>query len=135
MIFWITVWVLTSIVITLLFLMEMINGSLEWRFWLITILILFLVISMVFAIGAYQQSIQFCAEFNQVKNIANQLTTENQELTYLSQVINYNHYLQLYQAKAKQLGIFSPYCRELLKLEDIQLKYYDISIYTWEQYP
>ena len=135
MIFWITVWILTSIAVILLFLMEMINGSLEWRFWLITILIIFLVMSMVFVIGAYRQSIQFCTKFNQVKNTANQLTTQNQELTYLSQVINYNHYLQLYQAKAKRLGIFSPYCRELLKLEDIQLKYYDTSIYTWEQYP
>ena len=59
MIAWGIIWVILLAIITLLILQEIINGTIEIRFWIIVLLIFALILVPICTIGRYNQSKQY----------------------------------------------------------------------------
>lgn len=130
MIFWISLWIIIGACLLIIIPMEIINGSLEWRFWICVILILFLIISPIFVCQAHENSKHFYESYVALENRVQNLS-ENQEYMVLGEAMNYNYYLYQYQTKIHNWGIFSPYYRDIKTLKPIQLKTFDMSNYRW----
>lgn len=130
MVAWIILWVIIGLVLLVIVPMEIINGSLEWRFWICVALIFFLICSPIFVCQAYENSKQFYESYvaleNRVKNL-----NENQEYMVLGEAINYNYYLYQYQNKIHNWGILAPYYSGINTLKPIQLKTFDMNSYRW----
>lgn len=134
MIAWGIVWFLIALVVGLLMAMELINGSIEKRFWICVLLILVLIIIPCFTIQEYIQSIDFYKDYIAFyEKINSQELTESQEYTLLGQAINYNYWLHLHQSRFHKWGVFAPTYMKIKELPTIQLKYFDMDKYRfWE---
>lgn len=113
--------------------MEVVNGSIESRFWICFVLIIFLIFIPIFTLGAYNNSKDFVYRY---EGFAEKVQTfdESKEYLYIGTAIDYNYHLYIYQSRTKKLGIFAPYCRDIYKLKPIQLKNFDMTSYAWWEY-
>lgn len=130
MIAWGIIWIILLAIITLLILQEVINGTIEIRFWIIILLIFALILVPICTIGRYNQSKQFYQNYTQFQSIVAQLEPD-QEYGYLGEAMNYNNYLHNYKISIEKWGIFAPYYSGIKDLEPIQLQSYDMSKYIW----
>lgn len=130
MINWIIIWIVLFLILVLLVLMEVINGSIEARFWVCIIILFILAISPILVIGEYNKSIEFYNEYTSLARNTTNLT-QGQESMVFGKVLNYNYYLYQYQNKINHFGIFSPYTKDIQQLEPIKLNYFDIDKYKW----
>ena len=114
--------------------MELINGSIEKRFWICVFLIFLLVMIPYFTIQEYVRSIDFYKDYiDFYETINSQELTENQEYMILGKAINYNYWLYLHQNRFHKIGIFAPTYMKIKDLPAIQLKYFDMNNYRfWE---
>lgn len=134
MIAWGILWIILLFITILLFAMESINGSLEWRFWLCIILGLIIIMIPAFGIQELNRTINF---YNEYTLLYDEINSKNlsmeQEYSILGQVINYNHTLYMYQSKFDKFGIFAPVYWKVKNLSSIQLTYFDVNKYRfWE---
>ena len=127
---WIIIWCICGIFIALLSAMEVINGSIELRFWIIVFLIIFLFFSFVLVVSTYQNSLSFYEEYSMFKASVQNLTP-GQEYMIFGKCLNYNYYLWQYQQKVKAWGILSPYTRKIAELTPITLNSYDLEASAW----
>lgn len=130
MITWIILWIILLCIFGLLVAMEIVNGSIEKRFWVCCILLFILIMIPVFTLGAYKQSVEFYQEYASFAERA-QYLTDDQEYTELGRAVNYNYKLEYYQTRIKILGIFAPYYHGIWNLEPIHLKNFDMDHYRW----
>jgi len=130
MIFWITVWCLLLVTAIILSLQEKINGSIECRFWIIIILCFALIIIPIFMGGAYYKTLMFCKKFELIQSVAAKLTTYDQEYAYFGTVLEFNRQLGYYQS---HLRPFIPYYKDIWTLKPIQLKYFNMTLYNWDE--
>lgn len=128
MIIWSIIWSIMLISLILLVLMEIINGTIELRFWICLILVFALILIPIFTLGAYNQSKLFV---NKYASFAEKVSTmsDSQEYMYIGNAIDYNYQLSIYQKKIHQLGIFAPYCKEIKEMKPIQMRNFDLSNY------
>ena len=134
MIAWGILWFLALCSIIILGAMEIVNGSIEKRFWICVILAMFIIIVPCFTIQEFKQSINFYNDYCQFYNkVTSQELTENQQYSILGKVMNYNHWLFIYQNKFHRWGIFAPTYRKIKDLQPIQLDNFDMTKYRfWE---
>ena len=134
MIAWSIVWLIIALIAGLLIAMELINGSIEKRFWICIFLIFLLVMIPYFTIQEYVRSIDFYKDYiDFYEQINSQELTENQEYMILGKAINYNYWLYLHQNRFHKMGIFAPTYMKIKELPAIQLKYFDMNNYKfWE---
>ena len=130
MIAWSIIWSLMVLSTILLIAMEIVNGTIEIRFWICVLLIFAIIMIPIFVLGAYTQSKNFVYKY---EDFLDKVATMNdsQEYMYLGNAIDYNYHLAVYQYRIKQLGIFAPYCREIWQLKPIELRNFDMSKYIW----
>ena len=113
--------------------MELINGSIELRFWIIILLIFILVIIPVFCGSAIHNAKLFQQEFERVQAKAAACTTQGQEYSIIGEVMNYNYYLHMYQEKTNKWGIFAPYNYIIRGMKPITLNFFDTSLWNiWD---
>ena len=134
MIAWCIIWLIIALIAGLLIAMELINGSIEKRFWICIFLIFLLVMIPYFTIQEYVRSIDFYKDYiDFYEQINSQELTENQEYMILGKAINYNYWLYLHQNRFHKMGIFAPTYIKIKDLSAIQLKYFDMDNYRfWE---
>ena len=134
MIAWCIIWLIIALIAGLLIAMELINGSIEKRFWICIFLIFLLVMIPYFTIQEYVRSIDFYKDYiDFYEKINSQELTENQEYMILGKAINYNYSLYLHQNRFHKMGIFAPTYTKIKELPAIQLKYFDMNNYRfWE---
>lgn len=130
MITWGIIWGITLLALIVLIPMEIINGSIEVRFWVCVALILFLIITPIFTFSAYNNSKHFYEAYTTLEKRVSNLS-KSQEYMVLGEVMNYNYYLYQYQTKIHRFGIFAPYYRGIWDLEPIQLNNFDMNNYRW----
>ena len=130
MIAWGILWVILLFTTLLFVAMEIVNGSIEIRFWLCFFFIFALILIPIFTIGAYTQSKDFAYQYENFQSKVAEMT-ESQEYTYFGNALNYNTQLQKYKQNIHRFGIFAPYYRKIKYLEPIQFKSYDMTKYTW----
>lgn len=132
MIAWAIIWILLACLTMLFAAIELINGSLEWRFWLCVIFVLILIIIPAFTIQEYQLSLIFYDNYTTFYNrVSNQNLTPDQEYMILGEAMNYNHYLYIYQLKFKTWGIFAPTYTKIKDLKPVELNNFDMNKYKW----
>ncbi len=132
MIAWAIIWLLLAALTALFAAMELINGSLEWRFWVCVIFILILVAIPAFTIIEHKQSIEFYNDYCAFcQKIYEKPLSPAQEYAILGDVINYNYSLHQYQEKIERWGIFAPQYYEIRYLQPIELYSFDTSLYRW----
>lgn len=130
MITWGIIWGISLLALIVLIPMEIINGSIEARFWVCVAIIFLLIIIPIFTFSAYDNSKYFYKEYITLeKKVLN--LSESQEYMVLGEVMNYNYYLYQYQTKIHRLGILAPYYRGIWDLEPIQLHNFDMNHYRW----
>lgn len=134
MIAWGIIWLIIALIAGLLIAMELINGSIEKRFWICIFLIFLLVMIPYFTIQEYVRSIDFYKDYiDFYEQINSQELTENQEYMILGKAINYNYWLYLHQNRFHKMGIFAPTYMKIKDLPMIQLKHFDMNNYRfWE---
>lgn len=134
MLTWIILWVILFFLTVILVAMELVNGSLEWRFFLIIGLCFALILTPIFVIGTYQKSVKFVNEYEMIENYVANCETKVDEYSILDTVIKYNSYLALYQNKYKTCRFIIPYTTKLWKLKPIELKYFETKGITYWDY-
>lgn len=132
MIAWAIVWLLLACLTALFAAMELINGSLEWRFWFCVIFVLILIMIPAFTIQEYRQSLIFYDNYTAFYDrVSNQDLTPDQEYMILGEAMNYNHYLYIYQSRFKTWGVFAPTYVKIKDLKPVELNNFDMNNYKW----
>ena len=130
MIAWSIIWSLMVLSTILLIAMEVVNGTIEIRFWICVLLIFAIIMIPIFVLGAYIQSKNFVYKYEDFLNKVETMS-DSQEYMYLGNAIDYNYHLAVYQHRIKYLGIFAPYSKEIRKLEPIKLRNFNMDNYAW----
>ena len=130
MIAWSIIWGLMVLFTIILIAMELINGTIEIRFWICVFLVIAIIIIPIFVLGDYTQSKNFVYKYEDfIEKVATM--NDSEEYMYLGNAIDYNYHLAVYQHRIKQLGIFAPYCKEIWHLKPIELRNFDMSKFIW----
>lgn len=127
MILWSIIEIFLILISGFLISMELINGSIEIRFWIVFILVVAIILIPIFTIGAYIQSIKFYKEFTHLNYVIENIDPYY-EMYYYGSVLNYNERLYQYRDKIQKLKIFSPYTKKIQNLEPIQMKNFDVNL-------
>lgn len=127
MILWSIIEILLILITGFLIAMELINGSVGIRFWIVFILVVAIILIPIFTIGAYVQSLNFYKDFIHLDYIIANIDPYY-EIYYYGKVLNHNERLYQYRDKMEKLKIFSPYTRKIKKLEPIQMKNFDVNL-------
>ena len=130
---WAIIWGFLFLLTALLTAMELINGSIELRFWVCVLLIMILIALPIFTIGNFNRSVQFYNAYVMFQNRINSNLTKDQEYMVLDRAINYNYQLYLYQEKLHKWGIFSTVYRGFKDLKPIELSSFDMENYRFWQ--
>ena len=130
MIAWSIIWGLMVLFAIILIAMELINGTIEIRFWICVFLVIAIIIIPIFVLGDYTQSKNFVYKYEDfIEKVATM--NDSEEYMYLGNAIDYNYHLAVYQHRIKQLGIFAPYYKEIWHLKPIELRNFDMSKFIW----
>ena len=131
MITWIIIWIIILLSFCLLAAMEIVNGTINSRFWVCVALLMLIIIIPIFVISSYRESCIFYNDFIDFNNKMVKSDDYSLEYKELGRAINYNYALYTYQNKFHKMGIFAPYTRNIKTLKPLQFKYFDISKYVW----
>lgn len=86
------IWFIIFIITIILVLMEVINGSIEWRFWLCVFLMFLIIVIPAFTIPNYITSVDFYKEYSNFQETINsQELTFGQEYAIYGTVLKYNY--------------------------------------------
>ena len=92
MIVWSIIWILMILCTALLIAMEVVNGSIEIRFWVCVFLVFIICLIPIFVFGAYNQSKEFVTKYEKfVEKVPTM--NDNEEYMYLGNAIDYNYHL------------------------------------------